>query len=191
MCPSCESNRIIPIVDGSLDSARATLAVQHLIALGGSFATSDGSPIWACADCGGWITDPEFLMQEGNSAVVKEYDSVVQAAFAAYTPISRFEFRMLTGRNLIKSFVRQQFNSGTREIRVRLESDEFVVTVVEDVTSQRHIRNELFTADRFEQMCSFVHDSDDSQQLVVRVGVRDMLFRVASTSSEEIVIRPG
>ncbi len=188
-CPYCGSTRIIPVVDGSLDIRRLTLAAQRKIALGGSFAICRGSPVWACADCEMPNSDPQFVMP-ADPADCEEYENEVHSAFRSYEPISESTLQQLRGRNLLITISRQLFSGEVDELQFRLLGAEFKVDTIRNGTVVKVESNSLFTRDRFELMRGVVCESQiEGQNAVwpIRIGTSDRGIVAASHATSDTI----
>lgn len=73
----------------------------------GSFARDNGSAIWACADCGHYVTDDAYCMDESNPGLLQTYYDAIDQAFGNFEMIDEDEVRKLEGLNFLRSFSRE------------------------------------------------------------------------------------
>lgn len=179
-CERCYSNRIVPIIEGHPVGKSWILTLQKKIELCGSFAISNGSAIWACADCGGYITDDAYRMDESNRKLIEAYNDAVDNAFNSFEMIDEVEERKLMGLDFLCTLSRNFLSNEFFEIE--MEEDSFLIKNFDgsklefdnskfelDEMDFKFDLNSLLTNDRFCQIDEYLGE-EKTKEFSIRIN---------------------
>lgn len=181
-CDECYSNRLVPIVEGQPDGKLGILELQGKISLRGCFEISEGSPLWACADCGEWVNDDAFCFNPSNREVKQDYDGAVKSALDKFESVEPAEIRRLNGQRFLRSFSAQFLNTGSFELQQSGES--FSIR-----KNGESVTNSLFSVDRFCQICEWL--GGETKCVVVRCNKEEVVGFATQLAADRIQVRKG
>ncbi|QDU49449.1 hypothetical protein [Gimesia panareensis] len=110
------------MIQGHPNHESFILDVQGKLTHGGCLEICNGSAIWACADCGHYVTDDAYLMDELNTELMQTYYDAIDQAFESFEMIDEDEVRKIKGLKFLRGFTRKHMTDGFFEMEKTKET---------------------------------------------------------------------
>jgi len=191
-CAKCEAPGIVPIVSGSWDSRKFTLAWQEKVVFFCSTLGSSLFPLWICVDCYTEPSNDQLRMDEALSQQV--HHRVVSKLYSEFVEPSDEEYERLRSLRTLKAIAKRVFRRNATSVAIVAASPG--IEVITTVNGQQSRENAFDPIERiFDELLACAR-SIPLQTLRVRVQGKEHEARLSigdyeDGSGQQIVIRPA